>query len=126
MAYTPTSRKTASSPNNFSGLRVDGNRIAMTGALGNTLQSQDATGSPVTSPVTNMSASGVALTVPAGAVQFSINPSVTCQVGEDASFAQGLQVPASVVSTFDCADMANIYLKPSSGTNTVYFQFKIV
>lgn len=126
MAYTPSARKSATSPNNFSGLRVDGNRIAMTGALGNVMQSQDAAGSPVTSPVTNGSGSGFALVVPAGAVQFTINSSVTCQVGEDSSYAQGLQIPASTLVTFDCADQANIYLKPSSGTNTIYFQFKIV
>lgn len=125
MAYTPTPIR-AKTATNFSGLVNDGNRNAMTGVIGSTMVSQDATGTPVTSPVTNMSGSGAALTVPNNAVQFLINPTVTTQVGEDSSYAQGIVAPASTITTFDCARMTNIYLKPSSGTNTVSFQFKTV
>jgi len=125
MAYTPSGLR---SKNNltFGSLVNDQNRIGLTGATGNTIQSQDATGTPVTSPVTNMSGSGAALTVPANAVQFTVNSTVSIQVGEDSSYAQGLTIPANTLWTIDCARIQNLYLKPSSGTNTVSFQFKIV
>ena len=73
-----------------------------------------------------MSASGAALTVPTNAVQLTINSTVSIQIGEDSSYAQGLLIPANTLWTIDCARMTSVYLKPSNGTNTVYFQFKVV
>ena len=125
MAYTPSGLR-AKNNLSFGSLVQDQNRIGLTGATGNSVQSQDATASPVTSPVTNMSGSGVTLTVPANAVQFTINSTVLIQIGEDGSYAQGLNVPANTLYTIDCARQQYIYLLPSSGTNTVSFQFKIV
>ena len=125
MAYTPTALRQKGTQS-FGSLVQDQNRVEMTGTTGNTVVSQDATGTPVTSPVTNMSGSGATLTVPTNAVQFTVNSTVTIQVGEDGSYAQGLLIPANTLWTIDCARMTSIYLKPSSGTNTVYFQFKVV
>ena len=125
MAYTPTALR-QKGIQSFGSLVQDQNRVEMTGATGNTVVSQDATGTPVTSPQTNISGSGVTLTVPNNAVQFTVNSTVTIQVGEDSSYAQGLLIPANTLWTIDCARMTSIYLKPSSGTNVVYFQFKIV
>ena len=125
MAYTPSGLR-AKNNLSFGSLVQDQNRIGLTGATGNSVLSQDATASPVTSPVTNMSGSGVTLTVPANAVQFTINSTVTIQIGEDGSYAQGLNVPANTLYTIDCARQQYIYLKPTNGTNTVSFQFKIV
>ena len=128
MAYTPTALR-QKGIQSFGSLVQDQNRVEMTGAIGNTIQSQDATGTPVTSPLTNGSASGFALTVPTNAVQCIVYCStslVTLLVGEDSSYAQGMFVPATTYFTVDCARMTNIYIKPSSGTNTIYFQFKIV
>lgn len=126
MTYTPTALRPKSAPDNFGGLRTDGNRVAMTGGLGNAVVSQDATGTPVTSPVTNMSGSGVTLICPTNAIQLTINSTVACQVGEDTSYAQGLNIPANTLFTMDCANMTSIAVKPSSGTNTTSFQFKVV
>lgn len=125
MAYTPTAIR---SKNNlsFGSLVNDQNRIGMTGQTGNTVQSQDAANSPIVSPVTNMSGSGQLLKVPANAVQLTVNSTVTIQIGEDESFAQGINVPANTLFTIDCARMTNVALKPSSGTNTVSFLFKLV
>jgi hypothetical protein len=125
MAYTPSGLR-AKNNLTFGSLVNDQNRIGMTGSLGNTILSQDATGTPVTSPVTNMSGSGAALTVPANAVQFTINSTVSIQIGEDSSYAQGLNIPANTLWVIDCARIQYLYLKPSNGTNTVSFQFKIV
>lgn len=124
MAYTPSARKSKSPVNNFAGQAVDGNRIAMN--YGNVMQSQDATATPVVSPATNVSGSGIALVVPSNAVQFTVQSTVAIQVGEDSSFAQGFTVPANIPWTFDCAQQANIYLKPSNGTNTTNFFFNVV
>lgn len=124
MPYTPSVRKTKSPVNNFAGLAVDGNRVAMSYANG--MVSQDATGTPVTSPATNVSGSGVALTVPQNAVRFTINSTVAIQVGEDSSFAQGFTVPAATSKTFDVAQQAFIYIKPSSATNVTQFYFDVV
>lgn len=124
MAYTPSPRKSKSAVNNFAGQATDANRVAMN--YGNAMVSQDATGTPVVSPVTNMSASGVTLTVPQNAVRFTINSTVACLVGEDSSFAQGINTLANTFATFDVAQQATISIKPSSGTNTTSFYFTVV
>lgn len=124
MSYTPSARKTKSAVNNFAGQATDGNRVAMNYA--NSMLSQDATTVPVVSPVTNMSGSGVTLVVPQNAVRFTINSTVACLVGEDSSFAQGINTVGSVLATFDVAQQATISIKPSSGTNTTSFYFSVV
>ena len=128
MAYTPTPLRQKGTQS-FGSLVQDQNRVEMTGAIGNTIVSQDATGTPVTSPIGNGSGSGFALTVPANAVQcifFCSTAGVTLQIGEDSSYAQGMFVPATTYFTVDCARMTNIYVKPSNATNSIYFQFKVV
>jgi hypothetical protein len=122
MAYTITARKSKSPVNNFAGQKTDGNRVSM--PYGNIINTQDATGTPVVSPVTI--ATVQTLIVPQGAVQCSVvsttNP---VQISEDSTQAAFFTVPAGVIYTFDCADMANIYLKVGSST-VVNFLFKIV
>lgn len=124
MSYTPSARKIKSPVNNFGGQATDGNRVAMN--YGSAMVSQDATASPVVSPVTNMSASGATLIVPQNAVQFTINSTVACLVGEDSSFAQGVNTTAGVPMTFDVAQQATISIKPSNGTNVTSFYFSTV
>ena len=128
MAYTPTPLRQKGTQS-FGSLVQDQNRVEMTGAIGNTIVSQDATATPVTSPIGNGSGSGFALTVPANAVQcifFCSTAGVTLQIGEDSSYAQGMFVPATTYFTVDCARMTNIYVKPSNATNSIYFQFTVV
>jgi hypothetical protein len=129
MAYTFGGFKAKTSPDNFGGLRVDANRIGMTGALGNYMQSKDGTATPVYSPITNGSASGLILTVPQGAVQFYIYiaSAVTALMGEDSTYTYGLFIPtATLCGPFDVGNQQYIYLLPSSATNSIYFQFKMV
>lgn len=113
---------------NFGNLQTDAGRNAMTGVLGNWMQSKDATASPVTSPISNGSGSGLVLKVPQNAAQLTlyIASAVTAIVGEDSTFTYGLFVPTATYVTFDVANQQNIYILPSSGTNTIYFQFKMV
>lgn len=128
MAYTYGGNKLKSSPNNFGGLRVDANRVAMSGALGNFMQSIDATATPVTSPITNGSGAGITLTVPQGAIQIVVHvlSAVTLLAGEDSTFTYGMMVPTGTSVTFDVANQQYFYIKPSSGTNTIYFYFRMV
>ena len=130
MSYTYGGNKTKQTnptlASNFSGLQSDGNRIALTGIVGNRMQSKDATGTPVYSPLSNASSSGVALTVPSNAAQISVFCTVICQVGEDSSYAYGVSIPANTYVTFDVANQKYVYLKPSNDTNTTSFCFNII
>jgi hypothetical protein len=105
---------------------MDANRNALTGLLGNRMMSIDATTSPVTSPITNGSGSGIVLKVPQNAAQIRINSTVTCLVGEDSTYTYGYLAPAAVDTWFDVANQQYVYLLPSSGTNTIYFQFNVI
>lgn len=125
----PTNATSGVIPSLFGNLQTDGQRSPMTGILGNYMQSYDATASPVYSPITNGSGSGITLTVPQGAAQitlYSSTASLTMLVGEDSTFTYGMLIPATTVMTFDVANQQFVYIKPSSGTNTIYFQFKMV
>lgn len=125
MAYTPPVRKTKVAPNNFAGVKTDGNRVAMMGPTGNIIQTIDNTPTtPLVSPLTvNTTAT---LVVPPGAVSCTIT-SVTnaIRISEDSTSSAYFALPAAQVLTFDCADMANIYLSAASST-VVSFLFKIV
>ena len=127
MAYTPSPNKPGdtvagpsgnplpSSRSNFGNLRVDAGRNAMTGAQGNTFQTQDATGTPVTSPITVNTTQ--TLTVPLNAVSVLIT-SVTnaVQVSEDSTQSTFFSLPAGNPQWIDCANMQFIYLKTGSST----------
>lgn len=124
MAYIPPVLKTLTVPNNFGGVVTDGNRVALTGAIGSTMQTQDATGTPVTSPVTvNTTAT---LKIPQNATSIVIT-SVTnaVQVSEDSGQTAFFALPAATVWSFDVARQANIYLK-TSGSTVVSFYFVLV
>lgn len=120
MAYTPPVKKTIQ--NSFGGQVTDGNRLAM--AYGNAFQTIDGTGTPVTSPATVNTTQ--TLIVPTNAVSCMIvsttNP---VQVSEDSTQTAFFTVPAGVPVEFDCARLANIYLKAASST-VVSFLFKTV
>ena len=112
------------SMSNFGGLRVDANRIGMTGALANNMKSQDATATPVTSPVTVNTTK--TLTVPLNAVSITISPVTNAvQVSEDSTQSAYFALPAGTTWTFECANQEYIYLK-TSGSTVVSFYFSLV
>lgn len=124
MAYTPTGPRSKIAPNNFGGLRSDGNRVSMTGALGNTIATQDATATPITSPTTVTTTS--TLLVPVNAVQCSIvSTTNNVQISEDSTQSTFFAIPAGQIYTIDCANMTQIYLKVASST-VVNFVFKLI
>lgn len=124
MPYVPPVLKTVTSPNNFGGLVTDGNRVAMTGAIGNIFQTQDATGTPVTSPVTVNTTK--TLVVPSNAVSITVRSTTNdVQVSEDSSQTAYFTVPHDTLMEFDCARLANVYLK-TGGSTVVNFVFNLV
>lgn len=117
----PTGGQTGST---FSGLRTDGNRVALTGILGNWMQSQDAAVSPITSPATVNTTQTLA--VPTQAAQITIVSTTNAvQVSEDSSQTAFFTIPAGTPWQIDCANMTNIYLKTGSST-VVNFYFTMV
>lgn len=124
MVYTPSPLKIKTSPDNFGALVNDSNRIGMTGATGNTIQTQDATGTPVTSPTTVNTTT--TLTVPQNAVSVLI-ASVTnaVQISEDSTQSTYFSLPAGNPQWLDCARQQYIYLK-TNGSTVVNFCFKLV
>lgn len=124
MAYTPTQPRSKIAPNNFGGLRSDGNRVSMTGALGNTIATQDATATPITSPTTVTTTA--TLIVPVNAVQCSlVSTTNVVQISEDSTQSAFFTIPAGTIYTIDCANMSQIYLKVASST-VVNFIFKLI
>jgi hypothetical protein len=124
MAYTPSANKLRSTVENFGGLRVDGNRVALTGATGNYIQSQDATGTPVTSPATvNTTAT---LTVPQNAYALTIISTTNAvQISEDSTMSVYFTLPAATLYTINVANQQYVYLKTGSST-VVNFQFQTI
>ncbi len=101
---------------------MDGNRNALTGALGNGFQTQDGASSPVGSPLA-MSGSVQTLTVPNGAVECTINPNTaSVKVSEDSTMSVYFVVPIGTSQTFPCARQEYIYLEGTS-PDTVNFYF---
>lgn len=122
MAYTPSPIKLKTPTNNFGGYRSDGNRVVI--PIANSIQTIDATATPVSSPVTVNTTQ--TLTVPQGAVSCQIT-SVTnpVQISEDSTQGSYYLLPAASVFTVECANQQFIYLKTGSST-AVSFAFRIV
>lgn len=129
MAYNPPTFKqpptTGQTASNFSGLRVDGNRVAMTGVLGNYMQSQDNTPTtPLISPQTVTATT--TLVVPNNAAQITIVATTNAvQISEDSTETASFLLPAGVIWTFDCSNMTKIYIKAGSSTS-VNFYFNMI
>lgn len=124
MAYTPSPIKKKNQSNNFGALRNDGNRIALTGATANSIQTQDATASPLTSPLTvNTTAT---LAVPQNAYSVVIVSTTNAvQISEDSTQSSYFTLPAATVWEFDVANQQYLYLKTGSST-VVNFYFNLI
>ena len=124
MAYTPSPYRSKTEVT-FNGLIMDGNRNALTGALGNGFQTQDGTATPVGSPLA-MTGSVQTLTVPAASFEFTVNPKTAAvKVSEDSTMSVSFTVPAGTSQTFPCARQEYIYLEGTS-TDTVDFYFNML
>lgn len=119
MAYTPGTLR-QSTP--FGGAVTDGNRVGLTG-FANQIYTQDATGTPITSPVTVNTTT--TLVVPLTAVAITIISTTNAvQVSEDSTQTAFFTIPAATIVTIPCARLTNIYLKTGSST-VVSFYFSL-
>lgn len=130
-AYTFTQKPSPSEPgqeDNFGGVSVDANHVAMTGAIGAGFQTTDISVSAIVSPAT-VTTGGTTLTVPLNATQLVITSIGTSSllVSETSSYTNTVVFTTSIAPiTIDCARMANIYLKGSGGSAVVNFYFVVV
>jgi len=98
-------------------MRVDGQHAPM--LVGNGIQTQDATGTPVTSPIAVSNSVATTLVVPNSAIRFHIIPLTnTVNVSEVSGLTTYLTAPTGTITTIECANMANIYLKANTGAAT--------
>ena len=130
--YTFTQKTAPSEPgqeSNFGGLAVDANHIGMTGALGAGPQTADATGTPLTSPLTVSNSAVTTLLVPANAVQLNLIAATnTVNISEaDATVASKyFTIPDGAQITIDISRCSTLYLKANTGSATVSFWFNVV
>ncbi len=121
MAYSPSPYRTKTETT-FNGLIMDGNRNALTGALGNGFTTQDGASTPVGSPLA-MTGSVQTLTVPAGAFEITINPTTAVvKASEDSTMSVYFTIPVGTSQTFPCARQEYVYLEGTS-PDTVNFYF---
>lgn len=106
---------------------VDGSRIAIQ-AIGNGIQTSDATGTPVKSPVTVADSSVTTINVPESAIQITISTVTnTLNVSEvSSSMTTYFTIPTGQVVTFDVANTSVLYLESNTGNATVSFFFTII
>lgn len=129
--YTFTQKAAPSNPeSNFAGMAADGNRVAMTGAIGSGMMTQDATGTPVTSPATVSNLAVTTINIPANAVQMVVNVGSASAVNfsekSDAS-AQVFQIQSTDgIQYIDVARQSVIYMKAATASVSVWFYFKVV
>jgi hypothetical protein len=122
LAYTPSPLQSFKAPNNFGALRPDANHYPI--QAGAAIQTVDATGTPVASPVTVNTTQ--TLTVPPNAASVVIcsvtNP---VQISEDSTQSAFFALPAGTPYRFELADQAFLYLKTGSST-VVSFLFELI
>jgi hypothetical protein len=127
MSYTPSPRQSSNPtlymPTNFGPMRQDPNKRTIDEA--NVFQTQDATASPVTSPVT-LGSGTTTLTTPPAARAIYITPITDpVQVSEDSTMSTYDLVPAGTKWRYPCADQVYVYLKGTSSA-LVYIAFEVV
>jgi len=107
---------------NFGNLPRDGSRSPI--QTTNSFVTQDATGTPITSPLAYTT--GVTtLVVPPNAVSIVIQSSVALKVSEVLTQASYYTTTINGVETLSCGNMANIYLS-AAGAATIQFRFNTV
>lgn len=123
MGYT---FKTYQTPNNFGPMSMDANKQPIPVAAG--VQTQDDTGTPVTSPLAVPSASTTTIVVPRNASIFHIRPLAnTVNVSEVSDMATYLTVPTGAEQLIPCTRMSRIYLKANTGDATgTTFWFEMI
>lgn len=116
MAYT---RNVRTQP--IGGQIMDGNRIAVQVTSG--FNTNDATATPVVSPVAVAAGVNTILTIPQNAMSVTLISSAALNVSELSAFTQYATIPANTVVEIDVAKQKYIYLQ---GAATVSFLFNLI
>lgn len=114
---------------NFGGITVDANRVAMTGATASGPQTSDATGTPLTSPLTVSNSAVTTVNVPLNAYKVTlITATNTLNISEaDSTVASKyFTLPVGTVLEIETAQCSVLYLKANTGSATVSFFFSVV
>lgn len=114
----------------FSGLRNDANKIALTGVLGNGIQTTDATGTPVTSPVSVTTGTVVTLNTPESAALITIIPKtqsvLVSEISGTSSLSSYVEIPVGSSMQFALANQSTLYLLGGTGTAVTSFFYEVV
>lgn len=107
----------------FNNLPHDGSRTAI--QIGNSFQTQDATGTPQTSPLA-YSNTVLTIAVPDRAAEFVVYPTTALRVSEIVGMTQYDVVLANSKESFPCAGMSNIYITRDASNGTANFRFTLI
>jgi hypothetical protein len=125
MGYT---FKTYQTPNNLGPLAMDANKQAIQIAAG--IQTQDAAGTPVVSPLAVPSGAPTTLSIPKAAVNLCVLPltnSINISESDPTVATNYLTAPVGAITKIPCVRMATIYLKANTGPATgTSFWFEMV
>jgi hypothetical protein len=131
--YTFTKRAVNAEPNqqsNFGNLQRDGSKQPMAGVLGNGFQTTDATGTPVTSPVSVTTGTVVTLNSPASAANITLTATAftlfVSEVSGTSSLTSYTIIPVGQSMTFNIANQGPLYLLGGTGTCVAGFFYEIV
>lgn len=118
--------KTYSSPNNFGPMGQDANKQPLGIASG--IQTQDATGTPITSPIAVPNGSVTTLLVPRNAVKLHIIPlTQSVNISEVSDVSTYITAPVGVDTVIPCVRQSIIYLKANTGAATgTSFYFELI
>lgn len=100
----------------------DKNKVPFQGA--NQLVTADATGTPVTSPLSLTTTGVFTIVVPDTAIRMTYMSAGDVRISELVAMGQYDLAKANIKESIDVSKMQNVYFKnDSSGTNNLYFKF---
>lgn len=130
--YTFIQKSSPSEPgeeDNFGGLQVDANHVALTGATGSGPQTVDISVSPISSPATVSNSSVTTLTIPLNAARVNFLATTnTVNVSESVSAVTSkyFTIPTGVQVSVDVARCSILYLEANTGAATLSFWFDVI
>lgn len=120
------SASTTGERSHYANQPMDGARVAIQG-IANGIQTTDATGTPVTSPVTLSSSGSKTLNTPESAIEVIVSNTgaTNSMTVSEVSSGSSYTLNSGQTITIPCANMSALYTASSSGT-TYSFMYLIV
>jgi hypothetical protein len=127
MAYIFSTKPQPSDPSeedNFGNIRRDGSRNAVTGQMGNGIQTTDITGTPLTSPQ-SLTTSIITINIPLNASSVIFQTTGITYVSEIANQSSYYAIPAGGQLILALANQSKIYVAAAT-TASLSFIFEII